>query len=45
MFSFAFPEPSIAVNETLSPLVVSGLIFAKDIFVDVLQELFRGLIQ
>ena len=40
LFSFAFPEPSMAVNETLSPMVTTTFNF----IVDVLKDAIGGVL-
>ena len=44
LFSFAFPEPAIAVNDAISPFVISGLIFIKDVLIDVIRTAIGGVI-
>jgi len=39
LFSFAFPEPALAVNETLSPMVSSGFDFITNVFKDIIGKI------
>ena len=38
LFSFAFPEPALAVNEALSPIVQTGFNFIAEIIGDILRN-------